>query len=107
MTRKEVARLLKTARLRAGMTQRDLARKAQTAQSVVARIELGETSPTWNTLARLLRAAGFNVVPELRRIRRLDRSELDDVARILRLSPEERLLEVAHVSRFVAAARRV
>lgn len=107
MPRKDVARLVKTARLHSGMTQRDLARKAHTAQSVVARIELGETSPTWNTLVRLLRSAGFNVVPELKRIRRLDRSELDDVARILRLSPEERLLEAAQVSRFVAAARRV
>ncbi|HYN80451.1 MAG TPA: helix-turn-helix transcriptional regulator [Gemmatimonadaceae bacterium] len=107
MARNDVAQLLKTARLQAGMTQRDLARKAHTAQSVVARVELGETSPTWHTLARLLRAAGFNVVPELKRIRRLDRSELDDVARILRLTPEERLLEAAHVSRFLAAARRV
>jgi hypothetical protein len=31
---------------------------------------------------------------------------LADVARILSLTPEERLREVANVSRFVAAARR-
>lgn len=107
MTVSKVARLLKTARLQAGMSQRDLARKAHTAQSVVARIELGETSPTWHTLARLLGAAGFNLLPELKRIRKLDRSELDDVPRILRLTPEERLLEAARMSRFIAVARRV
>lgn len=107
MAGEDVARLLKTARQHAGMTQRELARKAHTAQSVVARIELGETSPSWETLTRLLGAAGFDVLPELKKIRKLDRSELDDVPRILRLTPEERLLEVARVSRFIAAARRV
>ncbi len=103
----DAARLLRIARLQAGMTQRELARKAHTAQSVVARIELGETSPSWQTLKRLLGAAGFALLPELKRIRKLSRSELDDVPRILRLTPEERLLEVARVSRFIAAARRV
>jgi transcriptional regulator with XRE-family HTH domain len=103
----QVARLLKSARTQSGVTQRELARRARTAQSVVARIELGETSPSWDTLARLLAAAGFDLLPRLRRVRRLDRSELDDIPRILRLTPEERLLEVAHVSRFIRAARRV
>jgi hypothetical protein len=32
---------------------------------------------------------------------------LDDVARILRLTPEERLLELRNAARFFAAARRV
>lgn len=104
---RQVATLVKNARILAGMTQRQLARKAHTAQSVVARIELGETSPSWHTLTRLLGAAGFDLLPELRRIRKLDPSELDDVPRILRLTPEERLLEVARVSRFIVGARRV
>lgn len=64
--------LLKAARAAAGMTQRELARKAHTAQSVVARVELGETNPTWSTLARLLRAAGFRLSAELERIPRID-----------------------------------
>jgi transcriptional regulator with XRE-family HTH domain len=107
MASAEAAKLLKAARLQAGMTQRELARKARTAQSVVARIELNETSPSWTTLTRILAAAGFRVSPELVRIPKLDRSELDDIPRILRLTPEQRLLEVARVSRFIAAARRV
>jgi transcriptional regulator with XRE-family HTH domain len=107
MASAEAAKLLKAARVQAGMTQRELARKARTAQSVVARIELNETSPSWTTLTRILAAAGFRVSPDLVRIPKLDRSELDDIPRILRLTPEERLLEVARVSRFVSAARRV
>jgi transcriptional regulator with XRE-family HTH domain len=100
------SKLLQTARERAGMTQRQLARKARTAQSVVARIELGETSPSWSTLARLLKAAGFSLSAGLRRIS-VDPQLLDDVPRILALSPEQRLLEVAQVSRFLLAARHV
>lgn len=88
------------------MSQRELAKKARTAQSVVARIELAETSPSWDTLTRLLRAAGFGLATTLRRIT-VEPALLDDVPRILGLSPEERLREVAHVSHFISAARRV
>ena len=102
----EASILLQAARERAGMTQRQLAKKARTAQSVVARIELGETSPSWSTLARLLKAAGFGLSAGLRRIS-VDPQLLDDVPRILALSPEQRLLEVARVSRFLSGARRV
>lgn len=88
------------------MSQRELARKARTAQSVVARIELGATSPSWSTLNRLLKAAGFGLSADLKRID-VDPAVMDDVPRILRLTPEERLREAAHVSRFISAARRV
>ena len=101
-----VAALLVAARKGAGLSQRELARKARTAQSVVARIELGETSPSWATLARLLKAAGFRLATALKRID-IDPALLDDVPRILRLTPEERLLEAGQVSRFISAARRV
>jgi len=102
----DASKLLQTARDRAGLTQRALAKKARTAQSVVARIELGDTSPSWSTLARLLKAAGFSLSVDLRRIS-VDPQLLDDVPRILALSPEQRLREVAQVSRFLTAARRV
>jgi hypothetical protein len=54
---------------------------------------------------RLLKAAGFSLSAGLRRIS-VDPQLLDDVPRILALSPEQRLLEVAQVSRFLSAARR-
>ncbi|HYN82895.1 MAG TPA: helix-turn-helix transcriptional regulator [Gemmatimonadaceae bacterium] len=57
--------LLQEARTRAALTQRELARRAGTAQSVVARVERGQTSPTLETLARLLAATGFNLDVEL------------------------------------------
>jgi len=101
------APLLRDARARAGITQRTLARRACTAQSVVARIERGLTSPSWDTLQRLLAAAGFELRARLD-ARPVARSHmLEDVDRILRLSPEARLAEVRNVSRMIAAARRV
>ena len=90
----------------AGLSQRALAKKARTAQSVVARVEMGETSPSWDTLVRLLRAAGHTLRASLER-NTVDKALLDDVPRILRLTPEERLEEVAAVSRFISEARRV
>ncbi len=101
------ANLLRRARTTAGLTQRQLARRARTAQSVIARIERGLTSPSWDTLSRLLAAAGFELRTELD-LRPTARSHmLDDVARLLRLSPEQRLDEIKNVNRFVNAARRV
>jgi transcriptional regulator with XRE-family HTH domain len=97
---------LQAARARAGLSQRQLAQRAGTTQSVVARIELGETSPTWQTLTRLLAAAGFELDTRIS-VRPVAGSHmLDDVARILSLTPEERLREVANASRFASAVRR-
>ena len=101
------ARLLRAAREQAGLTQRELARRSGTSQSVVARIEQGRTDPSSATLARLLAAAGYELRAELIPLPVADTHMLDDVARILTLTPEERLLEVRNVCRFEAAARRV
>ena len=99
-------RLLREARSRAGLTQRELARRAETSQSVVARIEQGRSDPSSATLTRLLAAAGFELGTDLLPLAVADTHMLDDVARILSLTPEERLLEVGNVSRFVSSARR-
>jgi transcriptional regulator with XRE-family HTH domain len=100
------AALLLQARTQAGLSQRALARRAGTAQSVVARIEGGQTSPTWETLERLLAAADYAVNPEIEPRVVVEPQMLDDVPRILALTPEQRLEEVANVSRFLANARR-
>ncbi len=100
------ARIVREARSRAGLSQRELARRAGTSQSVVARIEGGQTQPSSDTLARLTAAAGFEIQTELVLRAVADTHMLDDVARILALTPEERLLEVRNVARFEAAARR-
>ena len=100
------ATLVADARAQAGLSQRALARLAGTAQSVVARIESGQSSPTWQTLSRLLAAAGFVLRAEIIRST-FDNHMLDDVARIRALSPEQRLIELRNTSHFVVGARRV
>jgi len=99
------AALIREARTRAGLSQRQLAKRAGTAQSVVARIEGGQTSPTWDTLERLLAAADCAVNPQVEPRVVVEPQMLDDVPRILALTPEQRLEEVANVSRFLAHAR--
>jgi transcriptional regulator with XRE-family HTH domain len=100
------AEVLAAARARAGLTQRALARRARTAQSVIARIESGSTSPSCRTLQRLLRGAGFELrlalVPKIRGRTHM----LDDVPRILQLTPEQRLIELRNAARLFAAAVR-
>ena len=96
--------LVRRVREGAALTQRELATRAGTAQSVVARIESGLSSPTWDTLTRLLAAAEATprliaeptdiVAPEW----------LAEVDRIRSLSPEARLQEVANLSAFVSSA---
>ncbi|HEX4388991.1 MAG TPA: helix-turn-helix transcriptional regulator [Steroidobacteraceae bacterium] len=101
------AQLLLSARKAAGLTQRALARRAGTSQSVIARIESGASSPTWKTLERLLNRTGFALHASLTPRPRGRSHMLDDVARILRLTPEQRLLELRNAARFIAAAKRV
>lgn len=74
----DAATLLRTARTRAGLSQRELAAAARTSQSAVAAIESGRKQPTVATLERLLVATGTELVPAdpeqaalLRRGRRL------------------------------------
>ncbi len=103
--------LLRTARLRSGLTQRALAERAGTSQSVVARIERGRSSPSLKTLGTLLEVAGFELRAHIEPFpvaREGDGDHmLDDVTRILRLTPEQRLLELNNASRFFSAAERV
>ena len=107
MTVTAASQLLAGARRGAGLTQRALARRARTSQSVIARIESGVTSPSLKTLERLLSKAGYELQANIRP-RRSGRSHmLDDVPRILRLTPEQRLLELRNAARFFASARRV
>ena len=52
----DLARSLIEARTRAGLTQEQLARKMDTTQSVIARLESGRTRPSTKTLEKLARA---------------------------------------------------
>src|SRR6266568_1527178 len=101
------ATLLRQARARAGLSQRALARRAGTAQSVIARIESGQTSPTWETLERLLEAAGVQMRAQIESQVVVGSHMLEDVPRILAMTPEQRLEEVKNLSEFLHHVRRV
>jgi transcriptional regulator with XRE-family HTH domain len=92
------SRLLIEARQRAGLSQRALAHHARTSQSVVARIENGTASPSWRTMEQLLRRAGFELSATLLPSLGGRSHMLEDVPRILRLTPEERLIELRNAS---------
>jgi len=74
--------MLREARSRAGLTQRELAERARTSQSVVARIEGGRTDPSLGTLARLVSACGFEVFTVLEPMAAAESHKLTGVARI-------------------------
>ena len=98
--------LVRQARHSARLSQRALAARSGTSQSVIARIESGVTDPGSETLLRILATAGYVVRCELDPIPVVASHMLDDVRRILSLTPEQRLVEVANLARFEASVRR-
>src|SRR5205807_6732378 len=59
------AALLQLARLKAGLTQRELADRAGVPTTMISAYERGKRQPTLETLLRLLRAAGFDLRMQL------------------------------------------
>jgi transcriptional regulator with XRE-family HTH domain len=57
----DAARLIRTARRRAGLSLRELAQRAATSHSTIAAYEQGRKVPNVDTLDRLLGACGFRV----------------------------------------------
>jgi transcriptional regulator with XRE-family HTH domain len=89
------ADLLKEARLRAGLTQAELARRVQRSQSQIARWERGDVKPSLETLRELIRACGLELGFELANY---DDSYVSLIAQQLRLSPAERIAHMQHVA---------
>jgi transcriptional regulator with XRE-family HTH domain len=98
----EAARLLRTARAHAGLTQRALAERAGVAQPMIAAIENGRRDPRYGTLALLLRACDrdLDLVP-LEGLG-IERSQFREAPR---LTPSERLRRAAHGARTLRALR--
>ena len=61
----EIAAELLRARLRAGLSQEELAAKMKTSQSTIARLESGQALPSTKTLLRLAEATGSKVEVKL------------------------------------------
>lgn len=60
--------LIKLARREAGLSQRELARRARTSQATLSAYETGRKSPSLETLARIVRAAGQDLRIRLERL---------------------------------------
>ena len=82
------ADLVREARRRAGLTQRELAERAGTTQSAVARLESGRTSPSFDSVLRLIRLCGFRLDVALDPY---DDSDVAQAEALLRMSVDERL----------------
>jgi transcriptional regulator with XRE-family HTH domain len=85
----EPGQLLREARLRHGLSQERLARRAGTTQSAISRIEQERGSPTIKTLAELLHLMGEDLVLGVEpRDAGIDPTLIDER---LKMSEEERL----------------
>lgn len=75
----DAAHLITTARSRAGLSLRELAKRADTSHSAISAYEQRRTSPSVDTLNRILTAAGFAVDVSL--APRIGRDAVDRTAR--------------------------
>ena len=94
--------LLRDLRRRHGLSQSRLARRAETTQAVVSRIERGEASPTLDTVRRLLAAMGWELDVELRRSQWQDHDP-DALRAFGAQTPEERVAGIEQTLRDVSA----
>jgi len=78
--------LVREARRRAGLTQRELAERAETTQSAIARLESGRTSPSFEQVERLIKLCGFSMIVSLATY---DDSHLVQAKANLRRTPDQ------------------
>jgi transcriptional regulator with XRE-family HTH domain len=97
------ASIIREARLRAGLSQQELADRVGTTQSAVARWEAGRTHPSAETLGEVVEACGMKLVPM---IMERDSSDASLIERTLGLTPEQRLDELVRMVDFIRAGRR-
>jgi predicted transcriptional regulator len=93
------AALLRHARRRADLTQRQLAARSGIPQATIARIETGRSEPRFALVRRLLRECGQDLVSEDLRGQGIDRTMMRE---LLALTPGERLKLAAEEARNLA-----
>jgi transcriptional regulator with XRE-family HTH domain len=98
-------RMLRYARSRAQLTQRELAGRSGIAQESIARIERGRVDPRVGTLDRLLEACGYGIEVEPRLGVGVDRTQ---IRALLALTPAQRLtLAIDNDRHFVELRRSI
>lgn len=102
--RMTAAETVRNARLRAGITQAELARRLSTTQSAIARLEAPGANPTVATLERALTATGHRLLLASA----VAESGIDEtlIAANLRLSPADRLRRFESFNREALALMR-
>jgi transcriptional regulator with XRE-family HTH domain len=95
--------LIREARRRAGLTQRELAERLGTTQSAIARLERGGTEPSYERVAEALRACGLDLVPQLLRA---DDADWSVASSNLTVGPDARVRRHQAALRFAMAGRR-
>ena len=80
--------MIREARLRAGLTQQELAERSGRKRGVIARWEQGAVAPSAETLIELVRACGFDLPLELVPY---EPAGTDRLQRNSRLTPERRV----------------
>ena len=93
---------MREARRRARLTQAELAARTGTTQPAIARLETGDTEPSFRRVADALRACGLELVPLLREV---DESDWSVAAGNLRLTPSERVANHRRALAFAEAGR--
>jgi transcriptional regulator with XRE-family HTH domain len=99
----DAGRLVRTARLQRGLTQRELARRTQVPQPMISLIERGKQDPRHGTLVRLLRACGLDLDLVPLAGAGVDRGQFTET---LRLTPTERVRRALTAADFVRRVRR-
>jgi transcriptional regulator with XRE-family HTH domain len=82
--------LIRSARLRAGYSQKELAQRLGMASSSIARWETDTVEPGFSTLRRVLQACGFDIPPVLVAYER-DPERDAQIQEIQQLTPQERM----------------
>jgi transcriptional regulator with XRE-family HTH domain len=88
--------LVREGRKRARLTQAELADRAGTTQSAIARLESGRTSPALEQVERLLKLCGFQLIVELAPY---DDSDIVQAEANLRRDPQERVIRHEQLQR--------
>lgn len=96
-------RMLRYARSRAKLTQRELAYKTGIPQETIARIERGRVDPRIGTLDRLLEGCGFGLEVEPRLGIGIDRTQIRER---LKYTPSELLSVAVEDDRYFLELRR-
>lgn len=96
--------LLRDVRLKNGLSQEQLARRARTSQAAISRIESGRVSPTVSTLEQLLAVMGERGILDAR----AEDWDIDEdlVRQSLARTPAQRLDDAVEFANFVLSSRR-